>query len=387
MQLLAKTYQGLEAILGEELQALGAKKIEILHRAVRFEGNQKVLYRANYEARTALRILVPIRQFKTKHENHFYRKMQEIDWRQYLNLKTTFAINAVTSSKYLRHSKYLALKSKDAIVDQLRPHFDGQRPYVDTKNPDFRFNVHIAKDNLCTVSLDSSGASLYKRGYRVASVEAPMSEVLAAGMVLLTGWRGEKAFVDPMCGSGTIPIEAALIACNIPPQWKRAAFGFQKWQDFDPNLWEKIKSEAQSKIRKAAMPIVAYDQDFNAFQATSKNIDNANLKDSIRVVWKKLEKLENDLDSGILVMNPPYNERLAEADMASFYSSIGDQLKQKFTGFDAWIISSDREALKSIGLKTSRKIVLFNGPLECRFQKYELYSGSRRVKQGNEEVL
>ncbi|MEM0994483.1 MAG: THUMP domain-containing protein [Bacteroidota bacterium] len=378
MQLLAKTYQGLEVVLAEELKQLGASNIEVLHRAVRFEGDQKVLYRANYEARTALRILLPIRQFKTKHENHFYRKMQEIDWRQYLNLKTTFAINAVTSSKYLRHSKYLALKSKDAIVDQLRPHFDGQRPYVDTKNPDFRFNVHISKDNLCTVSLDSSGASLYKRGYRVATVEAPMSEVLAAGMILLTGWRGEQAFVDPMCGSGTIPIEAALIARNIPPQWKRKEFGFQKWQDFDRQLWENIKKAAKEKIKASDHPIVAYDQDFNAFQVTSKNIANADLKDSIKVVWKKLEKLDHALKEGTVVMNPPYNERLTETDIASFYARIGDQLKQKFTGFNAWIISANREGLKNIGLKTSRKIVLFNGPLECRFQKYELYKGSRR---------
>lgn len=385
MKILVKTYQGLEQVLAEELRALGGTKIEVLHRAVRCEGDKRVLYRINYEARTALRVLVPIRTFKAKHENHFYKKVQETDWREYLNLKTTFAVNAVTKSKYLRHSKYLALKTKDAIVDQMRPHYDGQRPYIDTVNPDFRFNVHLGNDNVCTLSLDSSGSSLYKRGYRVASVEAPMSEVLAAGLVLLTDWRGETPFVDPMCGSGTILIEAAMIAQRIPPQFKRQAFGFQRWTDFDTDLWETVKQEALAKRRTAPASILGFDQDFDAFQAASKNINSAGLAENVRVVWKKMSSIEHDLEEGLLITNPPYDERLNEEDIEAFYAELGDQLKQKFTGFDAWIISANRDALKRIGLRTSKKIVIYNGPLECRYQHYELYKGSRRETKNTEE--
>lgn len=378
MQILAKTFHGLEPTLADELTTLGAKNIEILHRAVRFEGDQKLLYNANLQVRTALRFLVPIRTFKTKHENHLYKKMQEIDWAKYLDLKTTFAIDGITSSKYLTHSKYLALKCKDAIVDQLRYRFDGQRPYINTKDPDLRINIHLSQENICTVSFDSSGSSLHKRGYRAASVEAPINEVLAAGMVLLSGWQGDSAFVDPMCGSATLLIEAALIAKKIPPQWLRKEFGFQKWRDFDAKLWKEVKKNTISEIRDINFPILGFDQDFNAFQAASKNIDQANLKDSINVTWKEIEKLEHDLEAGVVVMNPPYDERLSDEDIAALYSRIGDALKQKFTGFDAWIISSNRQALKRIGLRTSKKIILFNGPLECRFQHYELYRGTRK---------
>lgn len=378
MELLVKTYQGLEQVLATELRDLGGSDIEILHRAVRCEGDKKLMYRINYEARTALRVLVPIKKFKTKHENHFYRKIQEIDWRDYLNLRTTFAVNAVTKSKYMNHSKYLALKTKDAIVDQMRPHFDGQRPYIDTQSPDFRFNVHLSQDNLCSLSLDSSGDSLYKRGYRVASVEAPMSEALAAGLVLLTDWRGDTPFVDPMCGSGTILIEAALIAQRIPPQFKRAEFGFQRWTDFDADLWESVKEEALSKRRIAPAPLIGFDQDFDAFQATSKNIGSVGLEETVRAVWKKMDSVEHDLKEGTLIANPPYDERLSEDNIEAFYAELGDQLKQKFTGFDAWIISANMRALKRIGLRTSKKIVIYNGPLECRYQHYELYKGSRR---------
>jgi len=379
LQILAKTFYGLEQTLADELTALGAKKIELLHRAVRFEGNQELLYRANFETRTALRYLIPIRTFKTKHENHLYKKMQEIDWAKYLNLKTTFAIDGVTSSKYITHSKYLALKCKDAIVDQLRYRFDGQRPYIDTQNPDLRINIHLSKENVCSVSLDSSGSSLHRRGYRLAAVEAPMNEALAAGLILLSGWKRDRAFVDPMCGSGTLPIEAALYARNIPPQWKRKEFGFEKWKDFDAALWKRVKADALAKVRDIDFPILGFDQDFNAFQIASKNIAEADMRDHVKVVWKKLEKLEHDLEEGIVIMNPPYDERLNEDDIEALYSRIGDQLKQKFTGFDAWIISANRHVLKHIGLRTSKKIMLYNGPLECRFHHYELYRGSKKA--------
>jgi len=377
MQLLAKTMLGLEPILAKELADLGAKNIKQLSRAVQFEGEQKLLYRANLELRTALRILKPFEEFKTKHENHLYKKMRSIDWEDFLTLENTFAINAVTSSKYLTHSKYIALKTKDAIVDQFRDKY-GLRPSIDLKQPDLRIDIHIAKDNLCTVSLDSSGESLHKRGYRVQAVEAPLNEVLAAGMILLSGWQKDCAFVDPMCGSGTLPIEAAYYAYNIPPQWYRDFFGFKKWKDFDADLWASVKREAEAQMQPFEHPILGFDQEFQALKIASQNVVAAHLEGKVEIDVARFERLEAPAEEGLIIMNPPYDERMSVADMEAFYQSIGDQLKQAFAGYTAWIISSNKDALKNIGLRTSKKVTLYNGPLECKFQKYELYAGSRK---------
>lgn len=379
MHITATTFQGLESTLQKELAALGATHIKPLVRAVQFEGDLELLYKANYELRTAIRLLVPIHRFKTKHENHLYKKVQEYDWAKHISLEDTFAINAVTASKYITHSKYLALKVKDAIIDQLRDFYEGNRPSINTKDPTFRFNVHLSRENVCTISLDSSGDPLYKRGYRVQAVEAPLNEVLAAGLIQLSGWQADRDLIDPMCGSGTILIEAALLAQNIPSQRRRKTFGFMQWRNYDPVLWKQVKSEAIAKVQDTHIRIYGSDKDLAAFEIAERNVNEAGVADIVEVDWRAFEKLKPPAEKGIIIMNPPYDVRLEEEDVIEFYKFIGDRLKQSFSGFDAWIISSNREALKFIGLRPSRKITLFNAALECRFQKYELYSGSKKA--------
>lgn len=384
MQIVAKTFQGLEEILAKELEALGASNINIVSRAVECEGDQRLLYRMNYELRTAVRVLVKFFSFKTKHENHLYKKIQEIDWSEHIALQDTFAIDATTYSKYLTHSKYLSLKVKDAIVDQLREKYDGQRPSIDLNAPTLRLQIHFNKDNQCTVLWDSSGQSLHKRGYRVASVLAPINEVLAAGLILLSGWKGDCPLIDPMCGSGTIPIEAAMYASQIPPQFKRKTFGFMTWKDFDAELWEDVRKTANAKIKMTEVPILGFDRDVNAVKIAEENIDTIGLDEVIEINWRDFLTLPPQKEKGVIIMNPPYDERLGEEDIEAFYRNIGDQLKKSFSGFDAWLISSNLEALKFIGLKPSRKIMLFNAALECRFQKYELYAGTKKIHKAEQ---
>lgn len=376
MQIAIKTFAGLESVLAEELHQLGAEKVAAGTRIVHCEGELELLYRINYECRTALRVLVPIDTFRATHERRLYTKILQIDWTQYLDLHQTFAIDAVTNSRHFRHSKYVALKCKDAIADQFRDRF-GKRPSVNTQRPDLRINVHISND-MCTVSLDSSGESLHKRNYRVDSVEAPLNEVLAAGMIMLSGWTGERPFIDPMCGSGTLLIEAAMLAARIPPQRQRRDFGFRHWPNFDKALWQKVKQRAQEGIQPITVPILGYDRDFKAVKISHQNILGAQLSGKVDVERKQFERLAAPPPPGLMMMNPPYDERLQIADIQAFYKSIGDQLKQEYAGYEAWIISSNITALKSIGLRASRRITLFNGPLECKFMKFELYEGSKK---------
>ena len=378
MEFLAKTFAGLEETLAAELQALGADQIAVQPRLVRFNGNKEVLYKANYLSRTALRILVPLFDFEAKNEQQLYNGIRSFDWSDWINPDKTFAIDPVVNSSVFRHSHYAALKAKDAIADQFRDR-TGLRPSVDTDNPDLRINLHIS-ETACSVSIDSSGDSLHRRGYRTGTREAPINEVLAAGMILMTGWTGETLFLDPMCGSGTILIEAAMIAANMPPLGLRRTFGFQHWPNFDAPLWSKIKKEAQAAIRKPAFSILGYDKDPRALGVADKNIFAAGLEQSISLERKKFETLEPPPVPGIAVFNPPYEERMITGDINELYKNIGDQLKQAFAGYDAWIISANMEALKHIGLRPSKKINLFNGPLACKFQRYELYDGTRNFK-------
>ncbi len=378
MQLTAKTLQGLEQVLAKEIEAIGGNNIQILKRAVTYEGDQKLLYRSCYELRTAVRILKPFHQFKTKHENHLYKKMKEVDWVSKFGLEQTFVINAVTNSKYITHSKYLALKSKDAIVDSFREVYDRQRPSIDLRNPDFRLNIHLGRDNVCTLAWDASGETLHKRGYRVESVEAPINEVLAAGMVILSGWKADRPLVDPMCGSGTIVIEAAMLANNIPPQRNRQQFGFMKWKDFDAGLWQEVRQEAKERIVTTKQSIYGYDKDFQAIKAATKNSMAAGLEDHITLNRQSFDQVASPSEDGILLTNPPYDERLEEEDIFAFYKDMGHVLKHQFEGYDAWLISSNIKAMKKLGLKPSSKKILYNGALECQFNCYELYKGSRK---------
>ena len=374
--MIAKTLFGFEDLLCEELDFIGAKEITKLNRAVSFSGNKRVLYKANYHLRTAIKILVPIAQFKARHEDQLYDNVKKIDWTKYLNNDRTFAIDATCHGEYFTHSQYVALKSKDAIVDQFREN-TGLRPSIDKEEPDFRLSVHIAND-IVTLSLDSSGKSLGKRGYKKQQVFAPLSEVMAAGMLMLSEWDKHTDFIDPMCGSGTIPIEAALLAYNIAPG-KFRHFTFQFWDDYDEELFDKIKKQATEEERTSGPKILCWDKDRKANDITHDNAVRAGVRDYLEI------KRQNFLDTpeydgqAHIVINPPYGERLDDdEDMNEVYGEIGTHLKHKYNGSDAWILSANMRALKFVGLRPSRKIKMFNGPLECRFCKFELYRGSRR---------
>lgn len=378
--MLAKTLFGFEELLAKELLTLGAREIKVGVRNVSFVGDKGFMYKANLALRTTVRILKPIMSFKVVSENDLYSQLQNIKWDDFLNVDGTFAVDAVANSDNFTHSHYLALKSKDAIADYFRSKF-GKRPNVDIKHPDLQVNIHIQKD-YCTVSIDSSGDSLHKRGYRSATNIAPINEVLAAGLVLLSGYDGTQNFIDPMCGSGTILIEAAMIANNIPANINRKEFGFEKWSDFDETLFNKIRNSLLNKVKDSHAVIIGYDKAPSAVRKATDNIENAHLEDFIKVKQADFFHSEKELEGKtILLFNPPYGERL-EIDVPFFYKKIGDTLKRGYTNTNAWLITSDfTNGLKNVGLRTSKKIKLFNGKLECRFVKYEMYEGSRKAKK------
>lgn len=386
-KMVAKTYSGLEEVLAEELNQLGGQEITIQKRAVLFRGGQELLYRANLYLRTALRILKPIAEFSIENESDLYRKVREIDWSSYLDVDDTLAVNGVLKSNRIRHSKYLALKVKDAIADQFRAKF-GHRPSVDVSDPTLRLNVYLFNDR-CTVSLDSSGDSLHKRGYRLESNQAPLNEVLAAGMVLLSGWNRRSNFVDPMCGSGTIIIEAALWALNLPPNGQRRTFGFTKWKDFNSKLYKKILEEVPKNRQAFDFEIVGADQSDHALRMAAANIKRAGLEKEITCIKVPFEFFVPPQGGGTLITNPPYGERMKKEGIGEFYERIGDHLKRFFSGYDAWILSANQEAIKRIGLRASRKHTLYNGGLLCKFQKYSMYEGSKkqRKRRTNEHEL
>jgi putative N6-adenine-specific DNA methylase len=376
-EIVAKTTYGLEEVLSQELAGIGAGDIKLLNRAVSYKGDTDVLYRSNYCLRTALRILKPMLSVQVSNENELYNAIRSIEWNEWLDKKGTLAVDATVKSRFFSHSQYAAQKVKDAMVDQFRDKY-GIRPSVNLDDPDLRINIHIAEKTL-TVSLDSSGDSLHKRGYRVSTGEANLSEVLAAGMILLTGWRGDKTFLDLMCGSGTLPIEAALITHKIPPGFYRKKFGFQQWPDFRPDVFKKIRTECMPSYNPAVISY-GFDNVPEAVRISRKNADGAGLKDYVRFSVCDIGAVKKPGDQGLIVINPPYGERLKQDDLNMLYKIIGDSLKNNFSGFDAWIISSNPDALKHIGLHPGKRITLFNGQLECKFNHYSLYSGSHKNK-------
>lgn len=376
LQLTAKTLFGLEEILAAELKNLGAENIKILHRAVGFSGDKRLMYEANYKLRTALRVLKRIFSFKAVTDAELYKKVREVYWEKFFDADTTFAIDAAVSSDYFRHSQFVAQRVKDAIADQFREKY-GRRPSVELENPQFRINIHIYQE-VCTLSLDSSGESLHKRGYRLQMSEAPLSEVLAAGMILLTGWNGNTPLTDPMCGSGTILMEAAMIAGNIPAGIFRKNFGFMNWHDFDEKLWKGIALQPIEKVRQRKGIIHGADRSPGAIEIAKHNIQNAGFENSIDLRVSSFENYEPASNGGIVVMNPPYGERIKQEDIIGFYKMIGNTLKQKYSGYEAWILSANLEALKFVGLHPSKKYSLMNGQLECKFQRYSIYKGSKK---------
>lgn len=380
--LIAKTSSGLEQVLADELIGIGATDVSLMTRAISFTADKRMMYKANYCLRTALRILKPLTSFKAREEDQLYDQVRKIDWSLLLSTEQTFAIDAVVSGKYFTHSQYIALKTKDAIADQFRERF-GKRPSVDTVAPHLRINLHISNDQ-CNLLLDSSGDSLHKRGYRIVVDKAPINEVLAAGLVLLTGWKGDSNFVDCMCGSGTIPIEAAMIAANIPAGYYREWFGFQHWVDFDEALWKEVMTEASDQIRDFDFEIIGSDRSAKAIDIARENVRKAHLHKDIQLFRKPMEQFVPPAGGGILVINPPYGERLEEENINALYTLIGNTLKHKFKGYKAWVISSDFFALKLIGLKPSKKIPVFNGPLDCRFVCFDIFDGSLKDKKTRE---
>ncbi|MBC8474549.1 MAG: class I SAM-dependent RNA methyltransferase [Cryomorphaceae bacterium] len=375
--MLAKTMFGLEEVLAEELRKLGAQNIKPMNRAVSFKGDKGFMYKANLNLRTALRILKPIAHFQAHDEKELYKKLCEIDWTAIFDLNATFATHATTHSEIFTHSKYASLVMKDAIADTFRKKFD-KRPNVDPEMPDVSINLHIAK-HTCTVSLDSSGDSLHKRGYKSDAVTAPMNEVLAAGLILLSDWNKISNFHDPMCGSGTILIEAALIAYNIPPNIFRERFGFEGWKDFDPKLWETIKEASLDKETNYYGKITGSDNFQKAVRISRTNIDNALMHDNIKVT--NSDFFETEIAPGTFVMfNPPYGERI-DLGVNDFYEKVGTTLKHNYQGCTIWLISSDIENMKLIGLKPNHKIKVMNGELECSFRKFEVYEGSQKAQK------
>ncbi len=378
-KMLAKTLYGLEELLAQELRKLGASNVEIGTRNVTFEGDTGFMYKANLCCRTAIKILKPISSFNVFTEADVYKKVYEIPWEQYMNVNGSLAVDATVFSKQFTHSKYIALKTKDAIVDRFRDK-EGRRPDVDLDHPTLRVNIHIDR-NICTISLDSSGQSLHKRGYKVASTMAPINEVLAAGMLMLSGWSGQCNLLDPMCGSGTILTEAAMIACNIPPNLNREEFGFENWPDFDVDLYEVIENSALKKIKDFHFKIEGFDIEADIVNKAKENIKSANLQEFISVRKQDFFESKKGNDNSLyIVFNPPYDERL-QVDAEKLYASIGSTLKHGYPGTEAWMITSNMEALKHVGLRPSRRIKLYNGKLESKLVKYEMYEGSRKAKK------
>lgn len=371
-ELIAKTFMGLEQVLAKELTDLGANNVQIGRRMVAFTGNKETMYRANFQLHTAIRILKPIAHFKARSAEDMYDEVRKIEWSQYIQEGKTFSVDSVVYSEEFTNSRFVTYKVKDAIVDQFRER-TGTRPNISVSNPDIRLNIHIAEDN-ATLSLDSSGESLHRRGYRQESVEAPLNEVLAAGMILMTGWKGETDFIDPMCGSGTLPIEAALIAHNISPGVFRKEFAFEKWADFDQELFDMIYND-DSQEREFKHHIFGYDTDMKAVNTARMNVAAAGLSRDITIEQQDFKAFSQPKEKSIIVMNPPYGERISTPNLLGTYKMIGERLKHQFMGNEAWILSYREECFRQIGLKPSIKIPVYNGSLECEFRRYQLFDG------------
>ena len=378
IEFFATAPKGIPPLLVEELKTFGARGVKETLAGASFRGDLETAYRACLWSRLANRILMPIAGITARDPDELYMGVKSIPWEDHLVPDGSLSVGFTSTRSKITHTHYGALKVKDAIVDRFSEKY-GRRPSVDTDDPGIRFNVHISRDH-CTISLDSSGTSLHFRGYKIALGNAPVSEVLAAGLIKLSGWDKKKTFIDPMCGSGTILIEAAMLANDIPAGYYRQAYGFEKWKDFNQSLWNSIKERFKPPAVFPFKGIVGGDMSPLAMRATRKNIGNAGLQKLISLHPTSFETLRRPAGELHLVMNPPYGERIKSDDLIALYKGIGDTLKQNFGDAEAWIISGDLNAIKFVGLKTSKKIKIFNGPIECRFMKYELYEGSRKEK-------
>ena len=380
-KMLAKTFYGFEDLLENELKQLGAQEVEKGNRVVSFKGDKGFMYKANLSLRTALKILVPIYHCRVNSEHDLYQAAYDYPWENHFSVNETIAIDSVVFGETFTHSLYVSQKVKDAIADSFRAK-TGQRPSVNLKYPDVRINVHIDQ-NQCSFSLDSSGASLHHRGYRTATNIAPLNEVLAAGLILLSGWDQRTDFLDPMCGSGTIPIEAAMMSCKIPANINRKEFAFEKWADWDEDLYLTIEESQLNKIQGLAGTISGFDKAPSAIEKAKDNVRNANLEEFVSIEKDNFFFTQKEQEGPLhIVTNPPYGERL-EGDINALYGSFGDTLKQHYTNTQAWMITSNLEAMKHVGLRPSRKIKLFNGKLESRLLHYNIYPGTKKIHKLN----
>lgn len=378
-EMIAKTLPGLEQVLADELVILGAEKVRPIRRGVSYYGNTELLYRSNYQLFTALKILKPIHDFTVRNENELYLKSRKFDWNHFLSPEHTFSIETVVFSQQFRHSGFVGLKVKDAIADFFREK-TGRRPNVDTRNPDIIINVHINNQN-CTISVDSTGRSLHKRGYRRDTHEAPLNEVFAAGILRLSGWSPGSNLLDPMCGSGTIAIEAGLMNNGLKPGSFRKSFAFQNWLDYDPEIFKSVKQKESYLETAKTGEIMGSDISGQFASMAQANAENAGLRGKIQFQKSSFESMDPPWPEGMIIMNPPYGERMQTTEITSLYKNIGDTLKNNYAGYEVWILSSNKEALKNIGLQTSKKITLYNGPIEVKFQKYVIYKGSKKQKK------
>ena len=378
-KMIAKTFYGFEEILSEELLKLGAQKIIKGNRNVSFYGDKGFMYKSNISLRTALKIIKPIKEFKFKDIDEYYKKIHEIKWEDYLDFNSSFLINSVVfNSKIFNNSKFTSLKAKDAIVDRFRNKFKN-RPSINSFNPELKIEIHVNR-NFCTISLDSSGESLHKRGYKKYNSAAPLNEVLAAGIILMSAWDKKSDLLDPMCGTGTFLIEAAMIARNIAPNLNRLAFAFEKWKDWDNELFETIEESVKSKEIEFEHKLYGFDISSAMIKKAEKNIEISGLGVDIEIVKKDfLTSIKTDNDKLHVLINPPYDKRIS-ADVNQLYKKIGDTLKNNYLYSDVWIITANLEAIKSIGLKSSKKIKLFNANLESRLLNYKIYPGSKKNK-------
>jgi putative N6-adenine-specific DNA methylase len=376
---IAKTLFGLENVLADELRTLGARDVTILNRAVAFKGDKRILYSANYRLRTALKILVPLAEGDLRNEQDLYDFVRTIRWERYMGVNDTLAVEVALNTALFSHTQYIAQKIKDAVVDQFRDKF-GSRPSVDLENPTLRINAYISDKNI-QISRDSSGESLHRRGYRVKQGPAPLNEVLAAGLIKITGWNSQTPLVDFMCGSGTIPIEAAMMAHGIAPGDLRADYGFRRWKDYDADLFNEIVNESKVRPGKSEINIFASDVSADSVRLAQRHAQNAGVLKSISFSSCHFMDVMPSPGPGLVLINPPYGERIVQLNLNELYKGIGDKLKKDFGGYEAWILSGNAEAMKHVGLRPSPKIIMFNGQLECRFNRYSLYSGSKKASK------
>lgn len=383
MKFVAKTLYGLEDVLAGELISLGAGNVSRHNRAVAFEGSKSLLYSANYNSRLALSVLVPLAEFRISGQKDLYSQAVAIDWERFIDTGSTYAVTAVVNSRHFNHSGYAALLVKDAIADFFR-RLTQRRPSVDQHNPDLLVNVHISNDT-ATISADSTQVPLFKRGYKLKQTEAPLNEVLASGMISLSGWQADMPFTDPMCGSGTLPIEAGLIACRIAPGKFRKHFGFMRWKDYNPDLFRSVKFDAEKRERRSPVPIFASDISTEAVTIAKGNIAAAGLGGIVELRESDFFKEQPPVGGGLFMVNPPYGQRIGVDDTGKFYGDMGSILKHSYSGFEAWILSGNAESLKNLALRPYRKFDLINGDIKCKFQGYRLYKGSLKGDTANNQ--